>query len=80
MMPFWFEFPVKTCSLLHKCKIIVSLVTICISYSTTIIVPFGKNLPNKCLNVRVLEVEITFVVKQFKGEVHVACKRMQQML
>ena len=47
---------------------------------TTIIVPFGKNLPNKCLNVRVLEVEITFVVKQFKGEVHVACKRMQQML
>lgn len=45
-----------------------------------LIVPFGKNLPNKCLNVRVLEVEITFLVKQFKGEVHVACKRMQQML
>ena len=45
-----------------------------------LIVPFGKNLPNKCLNVRILEVEITFLVKQLKGEVHVACKRMQQML
>ena len=45
-----------------------------------LIVPFSKNLPNKCLNVRVLEVEITFLVKQLKGELHVACKKMQQML
>ena len=51
--------------------------------STTIkrvIVSFGKNLPKKCLNFRVLEVEITFLLKQLKGEVHVACKRIQQML
>ena len=51
--------------------------------STTIkrvIVSFGKNLPKKSLNFRVLEVEITFLVKQLKGEVHVACKKIQQML
>ena len=39
--------------------------------STTIkrvIVSFGKNLPKKCLNFRVLEVEITFLVKQLNGE------------
>ena len=45
-----------------------------------VIVSFGKNLPKKCLNFRVLEVELTFLVKQLKGEVHVACKRIQQML
>ena len=51
--------------------------------STTIkriIVSFAKNLPKKCWNVRVLEVEITFLGKQLKGELHVACKKMQQML
>ena len=51
--------------------------------STTIkriVVSFAKNLPKKCWHVRVLEVEITFLVKQLKGEVHVACKKMQQML